>query len=100
MAIMTPDEISRAGDAVAARMRHLGLSLNDLAERAGIDRGTLSALLHGRRWPQAETRARICRALGWETGTISRARYGPDALADFTTAELLREALRRVGEQP
>jgi DNA-binding XRE family transcriptional regulator len=77
------------GEAVAARRRELGLPQRTLARDKVINAGTLIELEKGRRWPRANTRARLERALGWAPGTIERLRTGstpaPGVDAGFAT---------------
>lgn len=47
-----------------------GLTRAQFAAKAKVDQGTLGDFLNGDRWPQAPTRARIEKALGWPAGRI------------------------------
>lgn len=70
----------RAATAAMARMGELGLTQQELAERADVDPKTVGDLLRARRWPIARTRARVEKALGWEAGELDRIRRDqPDA---------------------
>lgn len=94
---MTPEERRRAGGAVAERMRELGLSVSELADKAGVDPTTVRALMAGTRWLRDDTRARIISALDWPPGEISRRVWAGRtvALAEAPTADLVRELCRR-----
>jgi len=60
------------------RARHgAGLSLRELAERAGTSHATLCDYEHGRRVPRVDTLARILRAAGFE-GEVKLARRADD----------------------
>lgn len=48
-----------------------GLTRSAFADQAGIDVGTLSDFLDGKRWPQAPKRRKIEERLGWPAGRIS-----------------------------
>jgi transcriptional regulator with XRE-family HTH domain len=80
-----PDEgIARAGAAVAARRRELGISQRELARQKVI---TAPALIHfekGRSWPRERTRHTLEQLLQWPAGTIARIRSG--AAADDAAA--------------
>lgn len=71
-------DISAAGAAVAAAAGELGWSQSELAQRAGVDSGTLGDFLAGRRWPRNTTQFKVEKALGWRPGTISRIARGDD----------------------
>lgn len=73
------DGIARAGAAVAARRRELGISQRELARRKII---TAPALIHfekGRSWPRERTRHTLEELLQWPAGTIARIRAGAPA---------------------
>jgi transcriptional regulator with XRE-family HTH domain len=93
---LMPDEQRRAGRAVADRMAELGMSVAELAEKAGVDPTTVRAFLAGRRWPHASTRAKVARALGWKLGDAARAAFQEQSLAHIPTRELVRELCRRL----
>lgn len=48
------------------------------ARKAKLDPGTLGDFLDGRHWPQARTRNKIEKALGWPSGRISDLADGID----------------------
>lgn len=76
------DGIARAGAAVAARRRKLGISQRELARQKVI---TAPALIHfekGRSWPRERTRHTLEQLLQWPAGTISRIRAGGDVPAE------------------
>lgn len=89
---MTSALISRAREAA-------GLSMTDLAERAGTSRPTLSAYEHGRVSPTLETVERVLGATGyrlaitpvirWREVDVGRGRtaYVPDHLPDLAARE-------------
>ena len=73
------DGIARAGAAVAARRRELGISQRELARQKII---TAPALIHfekGRSWPRERTRHTLEELLQWPAGTIARIRAGGTA---------------------
>lgn len=95
------DGIARAGAAVAARRRELGISQRELARQKVI---TAPALIHfekGRSWPRERTRHTLEELLQWPAGTIARLRAGgtadevpvppPDG---FDSAALVVDALK------
>ena len=61
-------EARRAVDAHGGR--------GSFARRASVDPGTLTDFLDGVRWPQAKTRTKIERALGWTPGRLEDMREG------------------------
>jgi transcriptional regulator with XRE-family HTH domain len=60
-----------AGREVRRAVAATGLTRVAFADRAKVDPGTLGDFLDGRRWPQAPTRRKIEKALGWPAGRIS-----------------------------
>lgn len=52
------------GDALRAKREKLGISQEELAERAGVDRTYISILERGLKSPTLDTLERICSALG------------------------------------
>lgn len=67
-----------AAAAVEAAAGGKGWNISDLASAAGVDYGTVSDFIQGKRWAQTKTRAAIEKALDWPVGTIqSIARGGP-----------------------
>jgi transcriptional regulator with XRE-family HTH domain len=71
--------ITRAGAAVAAKRRELGIAQRRLARAGVINAGALIAFEKGRSWPRQETRARLEQVLGWPPGAIGRIRSGEPA---------------------
>jgi transcriptional regulator with XRE-family HTH domain len=67
---------ARAGAAVAARRRQLGISQRSLAADGVITAAALIAFEKGRSWPRARTRARLEEVLQWQPGAIDRIRRG------------------------
>lgn len=67
--------VARAVDAALAR---LGWTASDLTRETGLDPGTVGDFLNAGRWPQAPTRGKIERALGWEYGRIKLIAEGVD----------------------
>lgn len=67
---------ARAGAAVAARRRQLGISQRSLAADGVITAAALIAFEKGRSWPRARTRARLEEILQWQSGAIDRIRRG------------------------
>jgi len=53
-----------AGEIVALARRRSGLSLRELAARAGTSHATIAAYEQGRKVPRVDTLERICRAAG------------------------------------
>lgn len=93
---MTPDERARAGGAVAERMKELELTTVQLAQKAGLDPGTVRSVITGRHWPTEATREKIAAALGWEVGDVARhAMSGHLSLEHLPTAALIEELCRR-----
>jgi DNA-binding XRE family transcriptional regulator len=62
----------RAAQAVAARRGELGMDRGELADTAGVDPKTLYNLEVKGRWPIAVTRAKIEKALHWQSGEMER----------------------------
>lgn len=69
---------TRARAVVASQMARLRMSRADVADRAGIDPGTLGDFLDGRRWPKAPTQGKIEDALELESGTIATVAAGAE----------------------
>ncbi|GAA2586149.1 helix-turn-helix transcriptional regulator [Actinomadura fulvescens] len=61
---------------VVARRGSLGLTQEQLAERAGVTVKTIYNLEAGERWPQARTRSAIETALEWRSGDLVRVGEG------------------------
>ncbi|SUA31430.1 forkhead-associated protein [Mycolicibacterium fortuitum] len=74
--------ITRAGQAVAARREELRISQRKLAQDKVINAGALIAFEKGRSWPRASTRARLEQVLQWPPGTIERLRDRVDEEPD------------------
>lgn len=71
-----------AASTLHAARRRAGLSLRELAARAGTSHGTLAAYEAGRKDPGVATLARILRAAGYEVqGTLRPAIGGVDPVA-------------------
>lgn len=86
----------RAATAVTARMGDLGMTQQELAERASVDPKTVGDLIRSRRWPIARTRARIEKALGWPAGELARistTEDEPPQLLSPRARRVLREEL-------
>jgi len=64
-----PVDWSRLGPRVTARRGSLGLSREQLAERAGVDASTIAAIETEARPRRAQTIGRLERALGWAEGS-------------------------------
>ncbi|TDD60910.1 transcriptional regulator [Actinomadura rubrisoli] len=71
-------DLERVARLIAARRGELGLTQEEVAERAEVDRKTIYNLEAAERWPQAKTRSRIERALRWYPGDLQRAAEGQD----------------------
>lgn len=59
-------------------LRRKGMSQKALGEATGLDKGTVSAFFTGHRWPTADTRDGIERALDLPAGTLERVYDGTD----------------------
>lgn len=57
-------------------MSQLGLTQEQLAERAQVHVSTLSTFFNGHHWPQARTRAKLEAALQWPVGTLQEISAG------------------------
>jgi transcriptional regulator with XRE-family HTH domain len=66
----TRPDIQAVGRYVRVRRGELGLSQVQVAERAGVDKGTISRLETGVAWPWATKRAQIECALGLTSGAL------------------------------
>lgn len=72
------------------------MTQRQLALTAQVDIKTIYNLESGERWPQAATRAKIEKALGWVVGSLEALADGQEAARQFPTrAELIDEGLRR-----
>lgn len=80
-----PEDVgrARAGAAVAARRRQLGISQRSLAVDGVITAAALIAFEKGRSWPREGTRRKLEAVLDWEPGSIDRIRRGeaPDRVS-------------------
>lgn len=74
-----------AGDALRAARERAGLSLRELARRAGTSHSTLAAYEAGVKVPSVDTMERIIRATGHEFATASRTSVysGPEREAEL-----------------
>lgn len=79
------DGVARAGAAVAARRKELGISQRSLAADKIVNAGALIAFEKGRSWPRKSTREKLEDILHWPHGTIDRIRRGIE-LADLPPA--------------
>ncbi|MBA9004556.1 helix-turn-helix domain-containing protein [Thermomonospora cellulosilytica] len=68
----------RVAKFVVARRGALGLTQEQLAERAGVTVKTVYNLESGGRWPQARTRGAIEGALRWRPGDLVRIAEGQE----------------------
>lgn len=68
----------RVAKYVVARRGALGLTQEQLAERAGVTVKTIYNLESGGRWPQARTRGAIEEALHWRPGDLVRIAEGQE----------------------
>ena len=66
-----------AAAAFAARRDELKMTQEDVAYRAGVVVKTVYNFETGR-WPNGRTRARLERAVGWESGAIERLTAEPE----------------------
>jgi len=78
----------RLGTAVAARRRHLGMSVPEAARRSGLDRETWRHLEAGTRTLRSYNHSRVERALNWAPGSVEAILGGGDpTVTDATTAD-------------
>lgn len=82
---------------VVARRGSLGLTQEQLAERAGVTVKTIYNLEAGERWPQARTRSAIEEALQWRPGDLVRIGEG-DEPAGAAPRPAMDAVLRELGE--
>jgi len=68
--------IARAGAAVAARRKELGISQRELARQGVITAPAIIAFEKGRSWPRERTRHTLEELLQWPAGTIAGIRSG------------------------
>ena len=64
MCSVCADQKSAIGQVLRAKREKLGISQEELAEHAGVDRTYVSSLERGLKSPTLETFERICTALG------------------------------------
>lgn len=89
---MTPEQRLRAGQAVQVRLNELQLSVPKLAGKSGVSAATIRSLIKGQRWPGADTRTELERALDWRAGEIMRRAVGSralDSIHEMETYEIL-----------
>jgi DNA-binding XRE family transcriptional regulator len=72
------DGRQRAARAVAVRRGELGMTQQELADKAGVDVKTVGSLETRGRWPIARSRVSIERALRWPSGEMDRIATAPD----------------------
>lgn len=78
----------RVAKYVVARRGSLGLTQEQLAERAGVTVKTIYNLEAGERWPQARTRGAIEGALRWRSGDLVRIGEGNEPTSVGEEADL------------
>lgn len=88
-----------AATALSTARDRAGLSLRDLAERAGTSYSTLSAYENGRKVPNVQTLDRIVRAAGFETDVVL-ARRRRSTLVGATRGDELAAVLELVEQFP
>lgn len=89
MVVMVHPDLEDVGRYVQVLRAELGISQAELAERAGVDKGTISRLETGHSWPWATKRALIEKALGLTPGQLARVRK--EALAAASVVNLPEE---------
>ncbi|SEG11512.1 Helix-turn-helix [Thermomonospora echinospora] len=82
-----PLDRERVAKYVVARRGSLGLTQEQLAERAGVTVKTVYNLESGGRWPQARTRGAIEGALRWRAGDLVRIGEGREPTPGRDTGE-------------
>lgn len=92
-----PTGRQRAGQAVMARRGELGMDRQELAAEAQVDPKTLYNLEMREKWPIAVTRAKIEKALRWQSGELERIRTAadPEPAPELDDDPELMAALRR-----
>ncbi|WP_170180805.1 helix-turn-helix domain-containing protein [Actinomadura pelletieri] len=85
----------RVAKYAVARRGSLGLTQEQVAERAGVTVKTIYNLESGERWPQARTRAAVEEALRWRLGDLARIGEGGEPLGgrDLDAADALPREL-------
>ena len=86
----------RVAKYVVARRGSMGLTQEQLAERAGVTVKTIYNLEAGERWPQARTRSAIEVALDWRPGDLVRIGEGLEPVS--SASEDMSLALRELAE--
>lgn len=89
MTAMVHPDLEDVGRYVQVLRAELGISQAELAERAGVDKGTISRLETGHSWPWATKRALIEKALALKPGELARVRK--EALAAAAVVNLPEE---------
>jgi transcriptional regulator with XRE-family HTH domain len=77
----------RVAKYVVARRGSLGMTQEQLAERAGVTVKTVYNLESAGRWPQARTRGAIEKALGWRSGDLTRVGEGGEPVPQAASEE-------------
>jgi transcriptional regulator with XRE-family HTH domain len=104
---VTKDELLRVGQAVSARRGELGLTQQDLADRAGVDLKTVYNLESGAHWPIAKNRGAVAIALGWLPDALAVIRAGRERPATPPLAavpvsadvgDLMDKMIRAIGD--
>jgi transcriptional regulator with XRE-family HTH domain len=105
MARLTLEQRQRAGDAVADRRAELGLTQQELTQRAHVASDRVGEIERAGEWPQTRTRRALEEALGWKSGALLRIARGESQPADELVdapkppeAVLSTEAMRRILE--
>ncbi|GAA3705085.1 hypothetical protein GCM10023081_46570 [Arthrobacter ginkgonis] len=78
----------RIGELVTESTAELGLSRNQLADKAGVAVGTLYNLESARTWPQPARLRRITDALGWKPRAVDRLLTSGKEPAEVTLEDL------------
>lgn len=92
---MTPEERTRAGEAIRLRLDEMGLSIAAFAALAHVHESTMRRVMAGQVWPHQSTRDKLSAALGWPAGEVARRAMSPSPLHVYTTAELVGELCYR-----
>lgn len=90
----------RAAEVYSRAVDELGLTPTEVARRGDIpDPDTVRDFMDGARWPQATTRAKLEKAIGWEAGSINALTRGEPpisaAAGDRVIAAIEASALTR-----
>jgi len=89
----TDPDVARAGKAVAARRRELGITQRSLPRDKVINAGALIAFEKGRSWPRRGTLAKLEEVLNWSPGTIGRIRNGTPVAQSGEPTEVLTDTV-------